>query len=829
MFKKIINILIIVTLLSQFIFCGSVFASEIPDAKLSKIEIETKYKQDVEMIKNLHDSAKKEKQSIQKLEAEHQRLVKEFERYIDEKLSKDGVDPIKFRQIYKEKYVKEFVEFAIRTGLISNISIEPEVEINSSFTKDFLRSQWYIASLLMDEVGLKYTSLFLQHSLCDNPSMLQYDEGTELSDIIKNSQAFQVVLDNFKQKLDTCDDNYYVESDSFALNSDNSSEDMYLALHNVNYLLTAELDESEEWQINALISDLYNYEYWNYGGSGSVPHEVVTIINNYAAASLELGAIVQYEIRVFISDTYCAMEAAAANQSTGLTLLSTLRDFRDTTLAANENGKQLINLYYRSSPYLLKEVIKDAQFKKDIYDDVVGLQGLIQSCIASSKGKQVNYMVSNKDIDKIKKLMNRALPVLPQNLQDEILSFWNSMQFDSYIGMTLQDALLKVKQSPKSEVNSRKIVVFERGLVDGNKKDEILQHAGVAKIKDLALINASVVDIAPSEEKLLSKQVGVLRVDPDVEVFTQEMPQSTVKAVYSETIPWGVNRIGANQIWDKNNDYIIDQGANAGDGVKVAVLDTGIDLNHPDLKDNIIDGFNTINYNKKANDDNGHGTHVAGIIAAVNNSMGIIGVAPKVRLYPVKILNKNGSGYTSDIIEGLQWCIDNNMQIVNMSFGTSTDVPLLYEAVIAAKKAGIVLVAAAGNSGPGDNSVCYPAKYPEVIAVSATDNNDNFASWSSRGTEVMLAAPGINIYSTYKGGGYETLSGTSMAAPHVTASATLVIDSGITDSNNDGMINDEVYARLRNTSEDLGIPGHDDMYGYGLVIVKKAIDIQTAP
>jgi subtilisin family serine protease len=146
--------------------------------------------------------------------------------------------------------------------------------------------------------------------------------------------------------------------------------------------------------------------------------------------------------------------------------------------------------------------------------------------------------------------------------------------------------------------------------------------------------------------------------------------------------------------------------------------------------------------------------------------------------------------------------------------------------VIAAKNAGIVVVAAAGNSGPGDNTVIYPAKYPEAIAVSATDQNNQIASWSSRGPEVDLAAPGVSIYSTYKGTGYATLSGTSMAAPHVTGSAALLLNTpvGNYDANSNGKWDpDEVQKKLQDRAIDLGDPGFDNLYGYGLVNAYNAV------
>ncbi len=156
-----------------------------------------------------------------------------------------------------------------------------------------------------------------------------------------------------------------------------------------------------------------------------------------------------------------------------------------------------------------------------------------------------------------------------------------------------------------------------------------------------------------------------------------------------------------------------------------------------------------------------------------------------------------------------------------MSLGTSADIQSFHDAVIRVYNAGIVEVAAAGNSG---GAVIYPAAYPEVIAVSATDQNNQIASWSSRGPEIDFAAPGVSIYSTYKGSSYATLSGTSMATPHVTGVAALVLDTNVCDFDNSGICTpDEVKTRMANTAVDLGTPGKDDLYGYGLINAYRAL------
>ncbi len=275
-----------------------------------------------------------------------------------------------------------------------------------------------------------------------------------------------------------------------------------------------------------------------------------------------------------------------------------------------------------------------------------------------------------------------------------------------------------------------------------------------------------------------------------------------------ETLPWGVDRIDAEVVHADNK----------GSGVKIAIIDSGIDLDHPDLQ--VYGDVSFVSGTSSGDDDYGHGTHVAGICAALDNDTGVIGVAPQAELYAVKVLNYSGSGYWSDVIEGIQWAVDNGMQVINMSLGASTSSYGLEDACDAAEAAGVVVVAAAGNSGNswgfGDR-VLYPARYDSVIAVAATDSSDARAYFSSTGPDVELAAPGYSIYSTSPGGTYTTKSGTSMASPHVAGLAALVIASGIGDGNGNGRVNDEVRARLQQTAIDLGDPGRDTWFGYGLV------------
>jgi len=292
--------------------------------------------------------------------------------------------------------------------------------------------------------------------------------------------------------------------------------------------------------------------------------------------------------------------------------------------------------------------------------------------------------------------------------------------------------------------------------------------------------------------------------------ITHVHPDGRVQALDTELDgSWGVKRIGAGTVHSYNR----------GTGVKVAILDTGIDYTHIDLDANYVRGYDFVNSDIDPMDDHGHGTHVAGIVAAEDNGTGVVGVAPEAKLYALKVLDASGSGYWSDIIAALQWAVDNNMQMVNMSLGADRAPDDVKNACDNAYAAGVLLFAAAGNDGNPrgkGNSVDCPARYDSVIAVAATDQSDQRASWSSTGDQVELAVPGVDINSTLLGGGYGEKSGTSMSSPHVAGTAALVW-TAFPDWTNAGVRN-----QLQVTAVDLGKEGKDSLYGYGLVDADEA-------
>lgn len=251
---------------------------------------------------------------------------------------------------------------------------------------------------------------------------------------------------------------------------------------------------------------------------------------------------------------------------------------------------------------------------------------------------------------------------------------------------------------------------------------------------------------------------------------------------------WGVSRIEAAIVWANEG--------NQGAGIKVAILDSGIDLGHPDLDSNVKGGVSFAPGPSGGQDDNGHGTHVAGILAAEKNGTGVVGVAPKAWLYAVKVLPAAGGGDWDDIVAGINWAKNNGMRVINMSLGDCGNTPQstldpVEAAVDAAYAAGIVLVAAGGNGTPQcpTRQVSNPARFANVIAVAGTQQNDSPPGTWSVGPEIEVAAPGVGIPSTFLrgaargsctdpglGNGYATCSGTSMASPHVAGTVALMLN-----------------------------------------------------
>ncbi|MCP1190070.1 S8 family peptidase [Priestia flexa] len=278
--------------------------------------------------------------------------------------------------------------------------------------------------------------------------------------------------------------------------------------------------------------------------------------------------------------------------------------------------------------------------------------------------------------------------------------------------------------------------------------------------------------------------------------------------LYKEQYQWNLSAIQAEAGWDitKGDEHII-----------IAVIDTGVDLDHPDLRRRLTNGYNVLLNNNFPDDDNGHGTHVSGIIASeTNNHEGLAGVTWYNKIMPIKAMGAKGYGTTFDIAKGIFWAVDHGADIINMSLGNYQHSSLLKEAIDYAYNKNVVLIAAAGNENTMQPS--YPAAFPNVLSVAAVSYTGQRASFSNYGDYIDVSAPGVQIPSTYFNQQYAALSGTSMASPHVAGLAGLLLSA------NPNLTNQEVIEIIKNSTYDLGIPGTDNEFGNGLINVKNGLE-----
>ena len=399
-------------------------------------------------------------------------------------------------------------------------------------------------------------------------------------------------------------------------------------------------------------------------------------------------------------------------------------------------------------------------------------------------GIAINSFIKNKeqedvaDLDSIYISDENNLPQLESD-QDEVLNIEEEINTD------------KVGEIDTDE--SRKVVIFEKDLSD-EEKTQIEEEYGV-KFTDDEPINGTYTVITDEQSN-----VDELEEDTLVDSVETDIPVQ----MFADTVDWGILRIGAENTWV----------AGTGTGIKVAVIDTGIQLNHPDLSSNILTGYDFVNNDSSANDDNGHGTHVAGIVASTMNGSGNVGASYTAKLIPIKALNESGYGYLSDVAKGIYYATDNGARVINLSLGTPYDSDVMRRAVTYATNRGVLIVSAAGNEYGAPCS--YPAAYSSVVCVVATTQDNKLASFSNIGGE--LAAPGVSNYSTYINSSYAKLSGTSMASPHVAGSAALLM-SICTECKTS-----EIRELLRSTAIDLGAEGNDIIFGYGLVNLVDAVN-----
>ena len=427
-----------------------------------------------------------------------------------------------------------------------------------------------------------------------------------------------------------------------------------------------------------------------------------------------------------------------------------------------------------------------------------------------------------------------------------IVSFIALFAIAGMVSFSVPAPTLAITQGQGGDNLTRVLIAFDKSV---GPSEQALVRAHGGKIKySYSIVDAIAATLPAGAIEGLSHNPHITAIDLDDTVYATDIELEN---------SWGVKRIGAGTVHDGS---VQTGSANKGAGVKIGIIDSGINYLHPDLNANYRGGYDFYYYDNDPMDVYGHGTHVAGTACAEDNDEGVVGVAPNCDLYSLRVLNEDGVGYWSDIIAAVEWSTGVpvylaawgttpatttqgvKLDVINLSLGKDRNPgTTVKKAFDNAEAKGVVIVAAAGNSGTvsgkGKN-VIYPAKFASVIAVAATDSADKRVSFSSTGPEVELAAPGVSVYSTWNdttsysnpqpvcdalGNCYKYGSGTSMASPHVAGVAALVIATGVLDDNRNGRINDEVRKVMNDTAKDLGAVGRDSQYGYGLVSAVVAV------
>ena len=370
----------------------------------------------------------------------------------------------------------------------------------------------------------------------------------------------------------------------------------------------------------------------------------------------------------------------------------------------------------------------------------------------------------------------------------------------------------KVLWSSRTE---RFILAFDRDAELSAILDE-LEAEGIQILDRLDIISGISCELNSEQMELVSALPSIRYIEPDFKLFMlyAEPPAPLFiidhyMAPSGENIDWGVKRIRAPEAWE----------IATGKGVRVGVIDTGIATSHPDLQGAVVGGFNAVD-GDSYEDDNNHGTYVASVLAGRRNGLGIVGVAPDALLYAIKVLGSDGQGYISDVIEGCQWALAEELPVVNMSLGSRHESIAMQEAISVIASQGMITIAAGGNEG--ERGIFSPARYDVTICVGGSRIDGKRAPWSNYGQSLKekgVLAPGDWILAAERNGGWRRVSGTSIATPHVTGVVALLLEANQVEYDS---IREFVFGAASQSQNP------DEFRGHGVVDARKTLDLVTS-
>ncbi|MGE8204651.1 S8 family serine peptidase [Heyndrickxia sp. NPDC080065] len=495
----------------------------------------------------------------------------------------------------------------------------------------------------------------------------------------------------------------------------------------------------------------------------------------------------------FSSDMNCPVEFSASGQKSGTEMLKTIRLFRDGILSKTDEGRKLTSLYYKSAPFLVLKLALSKSTREDVYKNLQVLQPLITDL--NKKGEGSSRVISKEEQKAINTLFDISIDAVPSKLKAEMESLADKAELSSLAGEQVTNIAKKVGIAlPSSFVPGDKYIIKLKpgkklsAVQSKAKGNRILSSLSSIKTEDPLFDDMYVLHInndgfagMSAQAKTYSMQAAVAQIEKLSEVEFIE-PVQTFKSLSNDIqspYQWSLKNKGGDdgkKGADIQNDKLqaLVKKRNLKDTL-IAVVDSGVDNTLTDLKDSVrMDiGKNFVDKSASPMDDNGHGTHVSGIIAAAaDNGYSMEGINQHAKIMPVKVLDASGSGDTEQIAYGIKYAVDHGAKVINLSLGGKYSRVLEYVLQYAASK-NVVVVAATGNDG--QLGISYPGSSKYVISVGATNTLDIVSDYSNYGKEIDLVAPGTNIPSLVPDGNVTYMSGTSMATPHVAAVAGLLL------------------------------------------------------
>ncbi|OIU67696.1 S8 family peptidase [Rossellomorea aquimaris] len=525
-------------------------------------------------------------------------------------------------------------------------------------------------------------------------------------------------------------------------------------------------------------------------GSYSLAYEGVALPPSHGGASEE-----------------CPAELSTKEKENGKAILQDMRTIRDTLLSENTKGKEWTSLYYKAAPFISAKILFNKKAREEVYTNLDTLKNLLSD--TADNGKYSSYTISPSEQKAIQSLHMLAYEAVPAVLQKQMGKALNGIDLEKVSGSTVAALLGKTGLIEASAAAEQKLIVKVKDNQSANKVISKVKSYGTQSVSMLSSQTSQllVVDLNDEEKGYhataasTEKQIEKL---PEVEYVE---PVQTYRALSTDTsypYQWSLENpeIETGDIGYDALESLL-QGKQL-PSTMIAVVDTGVDHSLADLSDQVASdkGKNFVDRTADASDDNGHGTHVASIIAAkANNHYSIAGINPFAVILPVKVLDASGSGDTEQIAYGIMYAADQGAKVINLSLGGPYSRTIEYALQYASKK-GAVIVAASGNDG--FEEVSYPASSKYAISVGSTNKLNIVSDFSNYGTGLDMVAPGSEIPALLPDGNVSYMSGTSMAAPHVSAAAGLLL------SQKPGLAAGEVEKLLTETSRDIAFEELDN-------------------